>query len=110
MFRRLSSGQTFIEYTLLIGILITVLLAMTPMIRRGIQAMVKVMSDKVGVQQNAEQIGGRYGQLVNSRTYTETKQDDVIGERLGAVTKDYTDDEVYSETTAYLNQGFLPVQ
>ena len=60
------SGQTFVEYTLLIGVSITILVVLTPMIKRGTQAMVKVVSDQVGVQQNAEQLNNGNGGLLKS--------------------------------------------
>lgn len=62
MFRR--RGQTFVEYTLMIGIAIAVMLAVAPMIKRGTQGMVKVVADELGVQQNAENIGAQSAQTV----------------------------------------------
>ena len=106
MFFKERKGKTFIEYTLVIGILITVLIAMTPMMRRGVQAMVKMTADQLGSQQNAEQKGGRFGQLINSTSYSEVKQDIETRERLGVVSKDYTTDQVYTQSSLYLNQGF----
>ena len=105
MFRRQRHGQTFIEYTILIGVLVTVLIAMTPMMRRGIQGMVKIMADQVGNQEGAEQTGGRFGQLINSTSYSESRRTTQMGERLGESTKT-DDDEVYSQTSTYSNQGF----
>ncbi|MCB9771498.1 MAG: hypothetical protein H6754_02985 [Candidatus Omnitrophica bacterium] len=61
-----KQGQTIVEYTLLIGITIAILLAVTPMIKRGTQGMVKVVSDELGTQQNAEQVGGDGGGLIKS--------------------------------------------
>ena len=61
-----NQAQTIVEYTLLIGITIAILLAVTPMIKRGTQGMVKVVADELGTQQNAEQVGGDGGGLIKS--------------------------------------------
>ncbi len=104
---RRRCGQTFIEYTLMIGILVTVLLAMTPMIRRGIQGMVRVMSDQVGSQENSEQIGGRSGHMINSTTYTETRANMHRGEQTGVVSVSYDPEQSLTYSKTYLNQGFV---
>lgn len=49
------NGQTLVEYTLLLGIVIAVLVVLTPMIKMATQGMVKVVADEVGYQQNSEQ-------------------------------------------------------
>ncbi len=56
--RQNSKGQTIVEYSLLLGIAIAVLLALTPMIKRSTQGMVKIVADEVGYQNNAEQKDG----------------------------------------------------
>ena len=61
-----NSGQTFVEYTLMIGVSIAILLALVPMIKRGTQGMVKVVADELGVQQNAEQKNDGSGGLMTS--------------------------------------------
>ena len=108
MFRKRASGQTFIEYTLMIGILITVMVAMTPMMRRGIQAMVKVAADQVGNQRNSDQIGGRYGHLINSVAAVSVQQDIETRERIGVVGKNYDQDQTFIHSNTFLNQGFTP--
>lgn len=50
-----SKGQTLVEYSLLVGIVIAFLLTMTPMVKRSAQGMVRVIADEVGYQRNAEQ-------------------------------------------------------
>ena len=110
MFRKQRQGQTFIEYTLLVGVLVTVLIAMTPMMRRGIQALVKVTADQVGTQQNAEQVAGRFGHMINATTYTKSQQAIVAGERLGVTSKDYSTVQDFTQSSLYLNQGFAEKQ
>jgi Flp pilus assembly pilin Flp len=106
MFARNTHGQTFIEYTLMVGALVAVMIAMTPMMRRGIQAMVKVTADQIGTQQGSEQIGGRFGRMMNSTTYSQAQGDTEVGERLGATSKKFLTDKTSSQSTVYLNQGF----
>ena len=51
----MKSGQTIVEYTFLIGIVIAIVVAMSPMVKRSSQAMVKVVADEVGLQRESEQ-------------------------------------------------------
>ena len=123
MFRKRSPGQTFIEYTIMVGVLVTVLVAMTPMIRRGIQAMVKITADQLGSQQNSEQIGGasqqnsqeaeassRFGRLINSITSAQVTTNVLKREFSGQTSMDYmgNGEQVRTKTKVYLNQGFSP--
>lgn len=106
MFFKPRQGQTFIEYTILIGVLVTVLVAMTPMIRRATQSMVKVVSDQVGSQKNSEQVGGRFGYVINSTSASRAQQSIESWERLGEVGKDYHVDRTFTQTNTFLNQGW----
>ncbi len=63
-------GQTFVEYTLLIGVSIGILVALTPMIKRGSQAMVKVVADELGAQRNSEEQDTSNGGLLESSVST----------------------------------------
>jgi len=50
-----TKGQTLIEYSLVLGIIVTVVLAMQPMIKRSGQAMIKMVADQIGNQREADQ-------------------------------------------------------
>ena len=50
-------GQTIVEYSLLLGIVIALLVTMTPMVKRSAQGMVRVIADELGYQRNGEQQG-----------------------------------------------------
>ena len=50
-----NQAQIFLEYTIISGIVIMILLSMNTMIKRGIQGMVKSVADQIGLQINAEQ-------------------------------------------------------
>jgi hypothetical protein len=55
MNQRVDRGQSFLEYTMIIGVIMVVLTVMAPMMKRSIQAMVKVVADQVGVQNESDQ-------------------------------------------------------
>jgi hypothetical protein len=99
-------SQTIIEYTLMLGILIAVLVGMTPWIRRGVQAMVRMVADQVGNQVNAEQRFDRSGHMVNSYTVTEINQDLNVSEYLGTTVYTYNQDDVLSVTNSMSNLGY----
>lgn len=63
-------GQTFVEYTLLVGVSIGILVALTPMIKRGSQAMVKVVADELGVQSKSDSQDKSAGGLLDSTVST----------------------------------------
>jgi len=52
---RMRRGQTILEYTIIVGIVVVVLTFMGTAIKRGVQSMVKVTADQVGNQQNSDQ-------------------------------------------------------
>ncbi len=101
-----ESAQTFLEYSLLIGIVVAVLMAMTPMLRRSTQAMIKVVSDQVGDQINAEQEGGDQGQLTSAKTITRVDRQISTSDRLGTRRIDYDKDAIFTESSVVVNQGF----
>jgi len=52
---RARRGQSILEYTIIVGIVVVVLSYMGTGIKRGMQSLVKVTADQVGNQQNADQ-------------------------------------------------------
>ncbi|MBF0483768.1 MAG: hypothetical protein HQL25_03570 [Candidatus Omnitrophica bacterium] len=55
MIRQRKKAQTFVEYSLILGVIVVTILALRPMIMRGGQSMVKTMTDQIANQQSAEQ-------------------------------------------------------
>ena len=96
-----QDAQTIIEYTMLFGIVASLLIAMTPLLRQGIQGMVKGVADQVGLQQNADQQGGSGGYLVNYLAETSINQEKNVGERLGAVTYNFITDETSTKSETF---------
>ncbi len=104
LFKR--SAQTFVEYTLLVGVVIGLLIAMAPMLRRGTQGMIKIVSDQVGFQANAEQIGGTMGHLIETRTHTAIDRQRRTDEKFGNTTYQFLRDEVETQTSSFSNMGW----
>jgi len=101
-----KKGQTFIEYTLLIAIILAVLSAATPMIRRGIQGMIKVVADQVGRQQNAEQTAGNSGYLISQFTAGRGEQTKRVLERVGTTNYVFGGRGTNMSTETITNLGF----
>jgi hypothetical protein len=59
---------------MLISIIVMILISFTPLLRRAEQGMIKVVADQVGNQQEAEQLGGKKGYLINQLTLQKTLQ------------------------------------
>lgn len=96
-----QDAQTILEYTMLFGILSSLLIAMTPLLRQGIQGMVKGVADQVGIQQDAEQRGGSGGYLVNYLASTSGNQVKNVREILGAVTYNFITDETTTQSETF---------
>jgi Flp pilus assembly pilin Flp len=52
---RSRRGQSILEYTVIVGIVVVILSYMGTGIKRGVQSLVKVTADQVGNQQNSDQ-------------------------------------------------------
>ena len=103
--RRNNGGQVFLEYTLILGILVLVIFGMGPMIRRGLQGLIKFTADQVGVQRNAEQKFDKSGHLestyISTRSTTRKRTRDVLG-----MTNYVFSDSVETTSDALINLGF----
>lgn len=102
-----SKGQVLVEYSLIIGIVAMILMAMNVTIKRGIQGMVKVVADQVGTQINAEQKFDKSGHMESSYTSVRSDTDKRRTEQAGVVSYLYNDSiETNSKTVS--NLGFQP--
>jgi len=104
-----KKGQIFLEYTMVITVIILVLFAMNTMIKRGIQGMIKVVADQIGHQVNAEQPNDERGLLENSYMSTRAIYDKTTSQTpgVGVATIVYTyADEVFMDQNATVNLGF----
>ncbi len=60
------SGQSVIEYVLVIGVVIMVLMGMSNYMRRGIEGVVKDMSDQIGNQNESAEVDPLKGVKIES--------------------------------------------
>ncbi len=95
----------FLEYTLILGILALVMFGMGPMFKRGIQSLIKLVADQVGVQRNAEQKFDESGHMestyISTRSTTRKRTRDVLG-----TTNYIFSDEAETISNALINLGF----
>lgn len=94
------------EYTLLFAVTVAVLVAMTPMLRRGIQGMIKLVADQVGLQQNAEQRGGDSGYLMDQYSSSSIDQRKRRLEVMGTTNYIYDGSSIVGHTEAHADLGF----
>lgn len=104
--KKIKRAQTFLEYVLLISVVTAIMIAMSTMLRRSVQGMVKVVADQVGIQNQADQEDGKRGYL--KKMEVKAKRDKVVRtrDRLGNISYIYETD--YSEAQVFVltNAGF----
>ena len=100
-------AQSLIEYTLIIGIVVIIIFAMNPIMKRGIQGMVKVVADQIGNQNASEQTfnSDTEGYLMNSYTDSRVNMDKRTQDRLGVITYEYGD-ATNTDSNVMMNLGF----
>jgi len=103
---KLVVAQTIVEYTFLLGIIFAIFMALSPMIRRTSQGMVKIMADQVGLQINSEQIGGKAGKLINMTIDSKRSDSKTKAEDFGTTTY-VIDRSQDTKTATYSNVGFI---
>ena len=101
----IKDGQVLAEYTMIIGIIVMVLMAMSTPVKRGLQGMIKVVADQVGTQVNAEQKFDESGHLDSSWTSVRANTDQTTREFAG-VTNYIYDDDVVTRSITVANLGF----
>ncbi|GEM_PF-4663835 len=55
LLRRGRQAQSLIEYSMVIGIVVAILVAMQPLIKRSTQGMIKLVADQIGIQNQSDQ-------------------------------------------------------
>ena len=101
----LKKGQSILEYTILLGVIVLVMFAMGPMLKRGTQSLIKVVADQVGVQQNAEQKFDDTGYLESSYAATSGFTDKQTRDLVGTITY-FFNDETVTTSNALINLGY----
>lgn len=99
------AAQTFIEYTVLVGIIAMAFFILNPLIKRGMQGMIRVVSDQVGNQEGGDQAFDDSGHLNASYISVEsTVRKDTL-ESSGTTTYSFND-RTFQRTNALINLGF----
>ena len=89
-------GQTIIEYSLVLGIIVTVAFVMQPMVKRAGQGMIKLVADQIGNQVEADQRAFYKNSILDghmefANLLTQSEQDSRTLELSGATNYLYND-------------------
>lgn len=88
--RKQKDAQTILEYIILVGIVAVILAAMQPLVKRGIQSIVKVTADQLGQQSNADQtVDEDKGYLLGTFSDRRGRSSKEVGERRDDAVKEY---------------------
>ena len=100
-----QKAQIFLEYVLVIGAVVMVLFAMSMVIKRGTQGMIKVVADQVGNQVNSEQDFASGAFLRESYSSTRSDTSKSKTEWLGQTIYTY-EDAISTTSNTIINMGF----
>lgn len=101
-----NRAQGLLEYIMVIGIVTLALVAMTPMLRRGVQSIIKTAADQLAAQQNSEQTNSaRRGYLVDAYSAARSNINKETKDVTGVITY-VSDDTVETTSNSYANLGF----
>jgi predicted PurR-regulated permease PerM len=111
-------GQSVLEYTIIVGIVVVLLTYMGTSIKRGVQSLVKVAADQVGDQSNADQDfnDAQQGYMIasntvmsdtNNKQVTETGYIPQSGNAFYRTQTNF-DETTYTMTNSITNGGFSP--
>ncbi len=109
-FKSKNKGQALVEFTIVLGLVVAVIFAVSPMIRRTLQSMIKTTADQIGVQQDAEQVAYEDindGFFIGSNVITDVSSDKTEDDVLGVITYGY-DDAITTNSIAEINLGTAP--
>lgn len=101
-----SFAQSMLEYMILVGVVTIVLVALGPLFKRGIQAVVRLVADQLQTQANAEQkVTPISGYLIDQYSSASDKNLKWKTDVLGDILYNYEDSEnVQSNSSS--NLGF----
>ena len=102
-----QQAQSMLEYTLVISLVAVMLFAMSTMVKRGIQGMVRVTADQIGIQKDSDQFVNDISTGHLDQTYIATRADTNKTTREFDTTTNYIlSDRMDTESNALLNLGF----
>lgn len=101
-----NKAQNLMEYTIILGVIVLIFLAVNPIIKRNVQGMIKTAADQIGTQQDAEQdFNVERGYVIDSYVATDSLVDKIRkeGRQPGVTDINYGDRAtVYSHTQSIL--------
>ncbi len=100
-----QKGQTLVEYTLVVGIVLIVLFSMNTLIQRGSQRMIKLVADQIGNQEDSEQDFDSGGHLISTYSSSRVMVDKNTKENEGITTYLFND-TTHTESNSLINMGF----
>ena len=100
-----KAAQIFLEYAIVVGAVVLILLAMTNMLKQGTQGMIKVVADEIGLQKNSDQDFDSGSYLMSSYTATRTAIDKSTVDFLGYTNYSYAD-VTETDSGSLINLGF----
>ena len=101
----LKKGQSILEYTIVLGVIVIIMFTMGPMLKRGTQSLIKLVADQVGVQKNADQRFDDSGHLEASYAAARGSMDKQTLDFVGSTT-DVFNDLTSTQSNALINLGF----
>lgn len=95
------------EYSLIAGLAVAILMIMAPLVRRGAQGMIKIVADQVGEQEESEQVYDdiEAGYLDYSYTTTRALANKKSKQRLWVFNTIYSE-STSSSSNALMSLGF----
>ena len=105
MVLKFNNGQNLIEYTIVISIVLLIVLAMTPMLKRALQGLVTTVADQVGLQNESDQKFDESGHLEQSYTSTRANLSEETRDRVGVVNYVFQD-LTSTSTRSMVNLGY----
>lgn len=102
--RPVPRGQSLLEYSTVLGIVVVILMAMQPLIKRSTQSMIKVVADQIGFQRNADQPFDYSSYLENAYMVTRSTLSEERREA-NTMANFYYQDRSLSRSTQYMNLG-----
>ncbi len=104
MNRNKQKAQSLLEYSTLLGIIVVILMAMQPLIKRSTQGMIKIVADQIGIQKNSDQPFDYSSYLQNAYVVTRATLYEGKSE-YNEVTNYYYDDRSVTQSTEIMNLG-----
>jgi len=104
-----KKAQSILEYTIVLGVIVLVMFAMGPMLKRGTQSLIKVVADQVGIQQNAEQPFDDRGHLESVNVSMNSFRDKQTQDFFGTTTYIFND-ETTTSSSMLTNLGYTEDQ